>query len=105
MRGAHNSLELGPKVGSAATAMRMSDDKHRVPHGPHPGHPIPIPIPVHHYLKAGLGGCAPYNNCANTPPVELCPQWIVREGDRIDLNSPLDCPQPVVVKLKTTLRH
>jgi hypothetical protein len=89
---AQSSLVLGPGLGSAAKAAQMSDDKHRGMPGSHPEHPG-HPRHPHELRQVGLyqyATCQP-RGCA---PEEMCPAWLIKNGDQYELNSPLDCPQP-----------
>jgi hypothetical protein len=92
----HASLVLGPALGSAAQAVRMTDDRHgwRPDHDGHGRHP--------HELRRGTlfqaincgsnGTLGPYG--CNGVPEEMCPHWVIRDGETDDMNSPLGCPQP-----------
>jgi hypothetical protein len=74
---AHNSLALGPKLGSAAQAAALMDDKHRGNPGNHPHNPHH----PHRINQAGLTdyvrfeNCLPQDSCAYGLPQELCPEW------------------------------
>jgi hypothetical protein len=85
----HTSLVLGPALGSAAQATRMSDDKRWVRGNTDMHH--------HHFLhRVALfrdAHCRA-NDCLSVAQ-EMCPHWVIREGDHYEMNSPLDCPQPV----------
>jgi hypothetical protein len=89
---AHSSLVLGPGLGSAARAAQITDDKHHGMPGSHPGHPD-HPRHPHELRQVGL---YQYATCQarGCEPEELCPEWIIKDGDHYDLNSPLNCPQP-----------
>ncbi len=97
MRGTHTSLELGPKLGSAATAMRMDDDKRRVLPVPRPGKSMP----VHHVFSSSQSTCV-QNTCDHYRIDEMCPHWLIGDGTRAVWTTPLYCGQPVAVKLKPT---
>ncbi|HEV2702656.1 MAG TPA: hypothetical protein VGV09_13555, partial [Steroidobacteraceae bacterium] len=93
--GAHSSLELGPRTGSAAKAARMGDDKRRVTLGPHPGHPG-HPLKPRKLYFSQQSNCVPVApGCAYFEPAELCPTWILRDGDPLGRAVSLDCPQPL----------
>jgi hypothetical protein len=94
LHGAHGSMELGPRMGSAAKAERMSDDKRRVLPVPHPG-----PIRLHHVSTFEHTRCARFT-CAPYRLDEMCPHWLIGEGDHLVWTTPLYCGQPVAVKLR-----
>jgi hypothetical protein len=101
----HASLVLGPALGSAAKAERMSDDKRwqrpqqdgrsRPRHENRQG-------TLFQSLSCGSNGMLGPYGC-NGVPEEMCPHWVIRDGQSYELNSPLGCPQPI--KLAPTLRR
>ena len=103
VRSSHsNALEVGPRLGSAATAVRVVEDKRPgmgPPHHPtHPHHPHrQLPNETYALYTACL------QNVQCNPPREMCFSWLEPNGrGGTDMVSPLDCPQPekLPVRLK-----
>jgi hypothetical protein len=90
----HTSFELGPALGSAAKAARLTDDKRRVMPNPdlHPHHRHRLsPVTLTQATSCLPNGPSWSSRCV---PQELCPDWAVSYDDYYQLSWPLNCPQP-----------
>lgn len=94
IHGAPKSFDLGPRMGSAANAMRMNDDKRRVVPVPRPGQTTPV-----HHVFTAQSGCARYT-CRPYRLDEMCPHWLIGDSNNLVWTQPLYCGQPEIVRLK-----